>query len=48
VAVGVVTPARWGAAGGVLDDDQSIDPAQKHHVDVDEVDRQNPTGLVRH
>ena len=32
-------------AGAVLDDDQGVDAPQKHRVHMDEVDRENATGL---
>jgi hypothetical protein len=40
-----VMPARWTAAGAVLDDDQGVDAPQQHGVHMDEVDRENPAGL---
>jgi flavin-dependent amine oxidoreductase len=40
-----VMPARCGAAGAVLDDDQRVDAAEQHGVHVDEVGRENAARL---
>jgi hypothetical protein len=40
-----VIPAMWTRRGGVLDDDQDVEPAEEDRVDVGEVDGEDRVGL---